>query len=257
MTEERTLGGTCLNRGCLPSKNLIGAAHIVYTSAHPRYPGLRATPMTFNLPALVEQKDELIRAYRQQHYASLLAHDEMPGPGVVYGHATLVDPHTVEVRAADGSLRHLRGEQILIATGSSPLIPTFAGLAETPYLTSDLLSSREDLGSDELPDTLLIVGGGYIALEMGQMFSRFGTQVTLLAPSERILKDYEPEISQALTSILRQERIQVVTGRRCSRSAATASGCRSPRWYVAHGGASRPISYCWRPVGDPTRPASA
>src|SRR5579875_3511329 len=231
MTEERTLGGTCLNRGCLPSKNLIGAAHIVYTSAHPRYPGLRATPMTFNLPALVEQKDELIRAYRQQHYASLLAHDEMPGPGVVYGHATLVDPHTVEVRAADGSLRHLRGEQILIATGSSPLIPTFAGLAETPYLT--------------------------IALEMGQMFSRFGTQVTLLAPSERILKDYEPEISQALTSILRQERIQVVTGRRCSRSAATASGCRSPRWYVAHGGASRPISYCWRPVGDPTRPASA
>jgi len=212
MTEDRTLGGTCLNRGCLPSKNLIGAAHIVYTSAHPRYPGLQATPMTFNLPALVEQKDELIRTYRQQHYASLLAHDGMPGPRVVYGHAALVDPHTVEVQAADGSLRHLKGEQILIATGSSPSIPTLAGLAETPYLTSDLLSSREDMGSDELPDTLLIAGGGYIALELGQMFSRFGAQVTLLAPSERILKDYEPEISQALTSILRQERIQVVTG---------------------------------------------
>jgi mercuric reductase len=168
--------------------------------------------MTFNMPELIEQKDELIRTYRQQHYASLLAHNGMNGPRVVYGHATLVDPHTVEVRASDGSLHHLRGEQILIATGSSPSIPAFAGLAETPYLTSDLLGSQENLGSNELPETLLIVGGGYIALELGQMFSRLGSQITLLVPSERILKDYEPEISQALTSILRQERMQVVSG---------------------------------------------
>jgi mercuric reductase len=143
MTEDRTLGGTCLNRGCVPSKNLIGAAQLVYDSSHPRYPGLQSAPMTFNMPELIEQKDELIRTYRQQHYASLLARDGMPGPRVVYGHATLVDPHTIEVRASDGSLHHLRGEQILIATGSSPFLPDITGLAETPYLTSDLLSSRE------------------------------------------------------------------------------------------------------------------
>src|SRR5579884_3227324 len=143
MTEDRTLGGTCLNRGCVPSKNLIGAAQLVYDSSHPRYPGLQSAPMTFNMPELIEQKDELIRTYRQQHHASLLARDGMPGPRVVYGHATLVDPHTIEVRASDGSLHHLRGEQILIATGSSPFLPDITGLAETPYLTSDLLSSRE------------------------------------------------------------------------------------------------------------------
>src|SRR5258708_2362494 len=212
MTEDRTLGETCVNRGCLPCKNLIEAAQIVYTSAHPRYPGLDATPMPLSFPELVAQKDEFIRKYRQQHYASLVAHRVGTGPQVVIGHAVLVDPHTVEVITADGTRRRLTGNQILIATGSSPFIPEIAGLTETPCLTSDLLTSQESQELTALPDSLLVLGGGYIALELGQMFSRFGTRVTLLAPSERILKEYEPEISQTLMDMLRRERIQVVTG---------------------------------------------
>src|SRR5712692_9224354 len=212
MTEGRTLGGTCVNRGCLPSKNLIEAARLVYDAAHPRYPGLTPARVGVDFPALVAQKDEIIREYRDQHYESLVDETDEEGQRpieVVPGRAVLVDPHTVEVTASDGEVRQLTGSQVLIATGSSPLIPDIPGLANTPYLTSDLLTSQEDMELTALPRSLIVIGGGYIALELGQMFSRFGTEVTILERSERILKDYEPEISLALIDILREEGIHI------------------------------------------------
>src|SRR6266851_889452 len=150
MTEGRTLGGTCVNRGCLPSKNLIEAARLVYDAAHPRYPGL--TPAHLDVDF-----------------------------------------------------------QVLIATGSSPFLPGIPGLAETPYLTSDLLTSQEEMELTELPRSLLILGGGYIALELGQMFARFGTQVTLVTRGPTILSGYEPEIALTLTELLREEGLQIET----------------------------------------------
>src|SRR5207249_10941529 len=155
-------------------------------------------------PALIAQKDEIIREYRNQHYASILDDTDetgQPAIKVVAGRAVLADAHTAEVTASDGTVRHLVGDQVLIATGSSPLIPAIPGLAETPYLTSDLLTSQENLELTELPRSLLILGGGYIALELGQMFARFGSQVTLVTRGPSILTGYEPEIADALTEI--------------------------------------------------------
>ncbi|HEV2459580.1 MAG TPA: mercury(II) reductase, partial [Ktedonobacterales bacterium] len=227
MIEARTLGGTCVNRGCLPSKNLIAAAQLVYDAAHPRYSGLAPARLEVDFPALVAQKDAIIRGYRDQHYASIL--DEAEGPNsvqVVYGRAVLVDPHTAEVTAPDGSLRHLSGDQVLIATGSSPVVPDVAGLAEIPYLTSDLLTSEEGQELTELPSSLVILGGGYIALELGQLFARLGSKVTILERSGRILKDCEPEIGKALTDILRAEGIRILTRVEVQHVAGDASGVR-------------------------------
>ena len=214
MTEVRTLGGTCVNRGCLPSKNLIEAARLVFDAANPRYPGLTPASLRLDFPTLIAQKDELIREYRNQHYASILDEAEnewQPAIEVVQGRAALIDPHTVEVTFSTGSSRRLIGDQVLIATGSSPVIPDVPGLSKTPYLTSDLLTSQEEMELKALPSSLVILGGGYIALELGQMFARFGTEVTILERSERILKDYEPEISVALTDVLREEGLRIVT----------------------------------------------
>ena len=214
MTEGRTLGGTCVNRGCLPSKNLIEAARLVYDSAHPRYPGLTPAHLGVDFPSLIAQKDEVILDYRDQHYASLLAdadEEGQPPIDVVAGSAVLVDAHTAKVAAPDGTVRQLTGSQVLIATGSSPLIPDIPGLAETPYLTSDLLTSQEKMELTELPRSLLILGGGYIALELGQMFARFGSQVTLITRGPSILSGYEPEIALTLTKILREEGLQIIT----------------------------------------------
>src|SRR5579875_3606872 len=212
MTEFRTVGGTCANRGCLPSKNLIEAARLVYDAAHPRYPGLSPVHMPINWAELVAQKDEIVSEYRAHKYESLL--DEPERIQIVSGQARLLSDHEVEVQSADG-VRHLVGEQLLIATGSQPAIPALPGLSDVPYLTSDLLSSADDPWETELreqPRSLLILGGGYIALELGQMFARFGTEVTLVTRGKSILSGYEPEIAEALTEILQEEGIRIVTG---------------------------------------------
>lgn len=212
MTEHRTIGGTCANRGCLPSKNLIEAARLHYDSAHPRYPGLTPVHMPFNWAELVAQKDEIIQEYRAHKYENLL-----DGPDhlqLVSGQARLISQHEVEVRTPDGA-RQLVGEHLLIATGSTPDIPDLPGLTSVPYLTSDLLSSSDDPWKTELreqPRSLLILGGGYIALELGQMFARFGTRVILVTRGESILSGYEPEISASLTELLRKEGLQIITG---------------------------------------------
>src|SRR6202011_1788945 len=130
------------------------------------------------------------------------------------GQARLVSDHDVEVRSA-GGVSCLVGEQVLIATGSIPGTPDVPGLSDVPYLTSDLLSSADDPWRTELreqPRSLLILGGGYIALELGQMFARFGTEVTLVTRGKSILSGYEPEIAGALTEILQEEGLRIVTG---------------------------------------------
>jgi mercuric reductase len=218
MIEGRTLGGTCVNRGCLPSKTLIAAAKLVYDAAHPRFSGLTPASLRPDFPALIAQKDTLIQQYRDQHYASTLEDGrEFSGPSpiqVIYGRATLVDPHTAVVTAPDGSVRRFSGGQMLVATGSAPAIPDISGLAETPHLTSDLLTSHEAQELTELPPSLVILGGGYIALELGQLFARLGSDVTILEPARRILPRYEPEIAQRLTEILREEGLRIVPGTR-------------------------------------------
>lgn len=227
MTEARTLGGTCVNRGCLPSKHLIEAARLVYNAAHPRYPGLAPTRLDVDFAALIAQKDALIHEYRDQHYVSILADAGSDASGaiqVVTGRAALVDTHTAEITAPDGAVRRLSGEHVVIATGSAPVVPNLPGLASVPYLTSDLLTSQEEAELTRQPTSLIILGGGYIALELGQFFARLGTEVTILERSARILRDEEPEISLALMEILRDEGLRIITNAQARQVTGDAEG---------------------------------
>ncbi|MGD9890040.1 MAG: mercury(II) reductase [Geminicoccaceae bacterium] len=205
MIESRTLGGTCVNRGCLPSKNLIEAAKIVYEARNPRFPGLRPVgdALEIDFATLVAQKDEVIQAYRQKKYDGLLG----GGVSVIEGAARFVGHDAVEVNG-----RRITGERFLIATGSRPTIPDIPGLADVPFLTSDLLSHGEEVELTELPASIIIIGGGYIALELGQMFSRFGSRVTILERSRQLLgQGYEPTLGRAVERILLAEGIEVIT----------------------------------------------
>ena len=204
MTEERTVGGTCVNRGCLPSKNLIEAARLLNDARNPRYPGISPTRPDLDFRRLVAQKDEVIRSYREKKYESLVG-DFIR---VERGHVRFLDPN--EVKVGD---KRIRGDKILIATGSRPTLLPINGLSDVPYLTSDLLTSDEPLELSELPASLLVLGGGYIALELGQMFRRFGSEVTIVERSKEILfRDYEPEVGPAIRGILEQEGVRIVTG---------------------------------------------
>ncbi|MHB8624697.1 MAG: mercury(II) reductase [Aggregatilineales bacterium] len=209
MTEVRETGGTCVNRGCLPSKNLIEAAKILHDARYPRYPGLAPCEIQLDFAQLVEGKDEVIRYYRGKKYNSIV--DESKNITIVQGRAHLVDTHTVEVESAEG-IQRLEGDHILVALGSSPVIPAIQGLNEVPYLTSDLLSSEPSWEMKALPRSLILVGGGYIGVELGQMFQRFGTQVTLLEHNEHILAHgYEPEVGLTLQPLLADEGIAIET----------------------------------------------
>jgi len=214
MTEARTVGGTCVNRGCLPSKNLIEAAKLLHDAREPRYPGLVGRDLDLDFQQLVAQKDAVIAGYRAKKYLSIF--DEGRDVPIVRGQARLTGAHTVEVAGPEGTTR-LEGHQILVALGSSPIIPDIDGLRDVPYLTSDLLTSQEDLELTTLPESLVIIGGGYIAVELGQMFSRFGSKVTILERGERLLAAYEPEIGLTLGDILRGEGLDVRTGARVVR----------------------------------------
>jgi mercuric reductase len=205
MTEARTLGGTCVNRGCLPSKNLIEAARIYWEAQHPRYPGLQPAKLGLDFRELIRQKDQVIDYYRDRKYTSII--EDADQIKVYEGHAAFVDKGVVSI---DG--RVLAGEHVLIATGTRPTVPPIEGLDRVPYLTSDLLTSDEPQELFDLPRSLVIVGGGYIALELGQMFHRFGSEVTILQRGKTILSSYEPEVSHAVAEILRDEGINLVTG---------------------------------------------
>jgi mercuric reductase len=203
MTEERTTGGTCVNRGCLPSKNLIEAAKIIHDARHPRYPGLTPAELGLDFRTLIEQKDDVIHGYRKKKYESLTGGQFT----IETGHVEFVDDHTVHV---DG--RRLTGDKILIATGSRPVIPDIDGLREVSYLTSDLLTSNEAMELRELPRSVIILGAGYIALELGQMFHRFGAEVMILQRSAQLLSHgYEPEVGEAIGEVFEKEGIKVIT----------------------------------------------
>lgn len=194
-----TIGGTCVNVGCVPSKTMIRAAEALHgaRAAH-RFPGLAGEANVADWPALITAKDDLVSSLRQKKYVDLLpeyngiAYQE--GPARLNGQGVMVNG--AEIPAG----------KIIIATGSSPALPDIPGVADVPYLTSTTA-----LELPELPRSLLVIGGGYIGCELAQMFARAGTEVTLVT-RRRLLPETEPEISEALTGYLRNEGITVRTG---------------------------------------------
>src|SRR5258708_27365386 len=194
-----TIGGTCVNIGCVPSKTLIRAAeklHQAQTAA--RFAGIRAEGRVEDWRAAVCQKDELVASLRQKKYVDLL-----PGYNTVAyleGRARLQK----EGVSVDGTA--IKAGKLIIATGAAPALPPIPGIESVPYLTSTTA-----LEIEQLPKSLLVIGGGYIGCELGQMFARAGVKVTIAFRS-RLLPEAEPEIGTALTRYFERESIIVRGG---------------------------------------------
>jgi len=195
-----TIGGTCVNVGCVPSKAMIRAAEAVHGgTAAGRFPGVDPCTPTVNWTDLVNGTADLVTEMRQKKYADLLPQYE----GVDYieeGPAQLTDAG-VEVGG-----RTLTANRIIIATGSRPHMPDIPGIK-----TVEVLDSTGLLTLAERPDSVIVLGGGYIGAELAQMASRLGVKVTLVTRS-RLLPGAEPEVAEALTDAMRAEGIRVETG---------------------------------------------
>ncbi len=194
-----TIGGTCVNVGCVPSKTMIRAMEARHhADAVDRFAGLRGKASIDDWSALIAQKDELVSRLRQGKYIDLLP--QYNNIAYVEGQARLTEDGVT----VDG--REVRSDRTVIATGSSPRIPNIPGMESVDYLTS-----TEALELARLPRSLLVVGGGYIGCELGQLFARAGVRVTIVCRS-RLLPEAEPEISDALAGYLRDEGLVVRGG---------------------------------------------
>ncbi|MDE1548547.1 mercury(II) reductase [Jeotgalibaca caeni] len=199
MIERGTVGGTCVNTGCVPSKTLLRAGEINRMAHTNPFIGLQTTTGEVALAPLMEQKNELVRTLRNQKYINLI---QEYGFDLIQGEARFVDGSTVAVNGETFSAR-----RFLIATGASPLLPAIPGLEEVDYLTSTSLLELE-----EVPKRLTVIGSGYIGRELGQLFHNLGTEVTLIQRSERLLKEYDQEISEAMEKSLTKQGIHFIPG---------------------------------------------
>lgn len=195
------MGGTCVNVGCVPSKTLLRAAESLHRAQQTGpFAGIETTGRLTDFAAVIRQKRELVEALRQAKYADVIGDD--PNIKFVRGRGRLLDARTVEVNG-----ERLRGDAILLCTGARPAVPEIPGLADVPFLTNE---SAFEL--TELPESLLVLGGRYIALECAQIFSRLGSRVTVLQRSARILPTESTELTAELTSHLQAEGMGIVTG---------------------------------------------
>jgi mercuric reductase len=192
LVEAGTLGGTCVNVGCVPSKALLRAGELYWAAGNHPHNGITTAAAGVDLAALVRQKDELVAALRQHKYADLV---EDYGFDVLRGRARFVDGETVEV---DG--RRVRAGAVLVATGASPAVPAVPGLEEAGYLTSTTA-----LELKEVPRRLAVIGAGFIGLELGQFFLHLGAEVTWFSRPPRVAPGTEPEVSDAFAQVLREE----------------------------------------------------
>lgn len=212
MVEQRVLGGTCVNIGCVPSKTLIRAAEALHRARRTPFAGISVSARLEDFSAVVRQKDALVSDLRQAKYADIL--ESLPGARLVEGHAEFV--RRGELRAGGETLR---AERFVIATGARPQAAAIPGLAESGFLTS-----TDALALAELPESLLVLGGRYIALELAQAFARLGSRVTIVQRSEHILPTEDDDVTEALAAYLREEGIEVLTGVHTRRVRRDASG---------------------------------
>ena len=211
MVGSGKLGGTCVNVGCVPSKYLLESSHRVFNPMHPTMPGINPARVEYSFPDVMQGLRSYVNTARAEKYEKVIS--QYPNITVLEGKARFGDGRNVEVVSDSGEVIHsLRGDNILIATGSSPSDPPIPGLDKTEHLNSENIWNIS-----KLPANILIAGGGAIGLEIGQALRHLGAEVTVVDSLPEILPQTEPEIAKALRERIEGEGIRFVLRARISR----------------------------------------
>ncbi len=195
LIEPAYLGGTCINTGCTPTKTMVASAQIAHYARHADRWGVRTSDVSIDLAAVVKRKNRVVENSRSGQQKRV---DERPNLHLYRGKARFVAPHRISVND-----EALEGTQIFIDTGARPSIPALPGLDSVDYLTNVTL-----LEITEAPEHLLVLGGGYVGLEFGQIFRRFGSEVTIIQSGPQILPREDPDVAGALLKCLEAEGIK-------------------------------------------------
>ena len=203
LIEKRWIGGTCVNDGCTPTKTWVASAKAAYMAGNSAPFGIKIKGYSVDMPKIKKRKDAIVQEFRNGSLKGLEATKNLD---VVFGEASFIGEKTISVALNSGKKKELHAELIFINTGAKPFIPEIEGLKDTGFLNSTTI-----LDLDYIPDHLLILGGNYIGLEFGQMFRRFGSKVTILEKSDRIVAREDEDVSEALSQILTDEGIVIHT----------------------------------------------
>ena len=208
LVEREHVGGTCVNEGCTPTKAMIASGQAAHVARHSQALGVRAQNVSVDLGQIVDRVQGIVSDFREGSKAGL----EKKGVKLIYGEARFTDVRQVDVSVNGGGTQQLSAEYVFINAGARPRWPELPGLNEVGAMTS-----REILLLRELPEHLLMLGGGYISLEFAQLFARLGSRVTVVEQGQRLLPHEDEDVVSALKAVLEQEGVQFVLGAEVSR----------------------------------------
>ena len=201
LIEKRWIGGTCVNDGCTPTKTMVASAKMAYMADNSQALGVKIKGFSVDMARIKKRKDAVVYQFRNGSQKGLEATKNLD---VIFGEATFTGDKTISVKLNSGRIKEFNADQFFINTGAKPFIPEIEGLNDIDYLNSTTI-----MDMDKIPEHLLVVGGNYIGLEFGQMFSRFGSKVTIIERSGRIVSREDEDVSEELTKILQEEDINI------------------------------------------------
>jgi pyruvate/2-oxoglutarate dehydrogenase complex dihydrolipoamide dehydrogenase (E3) component len=202
LVERAYIGGTCINYGCTPTKTMFNSARVAYLARRAADYGVHHGEVNVNLREVRERKQRVVDSFRESGLRGIESTENLT---LFWGDARFTGPHEIELKQNDGATRVLAGERIFINTGGRPQKPRLEGIDEVPTLDSTSIMEL-----DELPQHLLVLGGGYIGLEFGQMFRRFGSQVTIVQRVGQLLGREDPDVAEAVLKIMEEDGIKVL-----------------------------------------------
>ncbi len=200
LIEEQFVGGTCINVGCTPTKTMVASAEVAYLANRALDFGVVVEDVAVDMEKVKARKAEIVKSFREGSRTRIIN----SGVELIFGTASFTDHKTLKVVTEEGETRKLTAEKVIIDAGGRPRIPDIEGLTKVPYLTSTSIMELESV-----PEHLIIVGGGYIAIEFGQMFRRFGSEVTIIQHSEQLLTREDEDVAEEIQSILEEDGIKV------------------------------------------------
>lgn len=201
LIEKKFVGGSCINIACTPTKTLIASAKIAYSVNSAKKYGINSTFNSIDFSIIMQRKKEVVESFREGLYRQLLS---TKGLSLIEGEAHFIGEKLLEINLNNGKKYLARADLIVINTGASPFNPPIDGLEKSVFFNSTSI-----MEIDVLPEHLLIIGGGYIGLEFGQMFRRFGSKVTIIQLDQQLLPNEDEDIAEEIKKILMEEGIEI------------------------------------------------
>jgi pyruvate/2-oxoglutarate dehydrogenase complex dihydrolipoamide dehydrogenase (E3) component len=208
LVESEHVGGTCVNEGCTPTKTMVASARVAYLARRGADYGVKIGPVAMDMNTVRERKRAIVNSFRDGSQARL---EKTVGLDLIFGEARFTSSHTVQVTTKSGE-RTLASEKIFINAGARAGTPRVVGIESVPFL-----DNKSIMELDVVPEHLLVLGGGYIGVEFGQMFRRFGSEVTIVHAGARLLSHEDADVVDEVAKILREDGIEVLLAAKAER----------------------------------------